>query len=153
MTAKNDDALEEEIKKTKFYEASIFDEGEFSIPAFVRRAVGYWIGNTPENAAVSIPCMEGFISIEDALKAVEQSPEELTRLPKGFITPEMCLVAVQKDGRMLKHVPEVLKTPEVCLAAVQNNGWALKFVPKVLKKEIRAAIKLAQEAIDQEYSE
>ena len=89
--------------------------------------------NTPEYAAnckEKMPHEDDGLTLEIAIKVVEQNPEEFTRLPKEFITPETCLAAVKNAGWMLQHVPEEYKTREVCLVAIRCFGSPfLMYVP------------------------
>ena len=132
----------------------IFDEEEFELPTFIRKAVddsgsSDFIWRDKDGFPYLVRIESPLFHIEpiaestkNIIKSQECSnnPQQRNTMttkkdtaPEYINTPEEWLETVQKNGMMLQYAPEELKTPELCLIAVQQNGMALDGVPEELK--------------------
>ncbi len=67
---------------------------------------------------------QGILTVEAALKAVEQNGDALCYVKDQ--TEAVCLKAVEQNGDALRYVKD--QTEAVCLKAVEQNGDALRYV-------------------------
>ena len=89
----------------------------------------------------------GILSVELALKAVEQDGYALRYVPTELRTEAVALKAVEQYGYALQYVPTESCTEAVALKAVERDGNALQYVLKFdLFVKIAAKFNISVEA-------
>ena len=63
------------------------------------------------------------------IKAVEENPWQLRKVPDKFKTQGMCDKAVRREPYTLDYIPDQFKTQEICNETVRRRPWLLIHVP------------------------